>query len=133
MADGSNGRHSGESRKEWPLWAQLTALVVAPILGVVAILLLLGAIMYNPFTESGLRAIKSLQSDWAGGLERTVTVYDEHGDVLQEWHGTFDLDNNDQEIYFDVEGRRVVIQGGIVIVQEETEEEWQARMAQRNG
>ncbi len=69
----------------------------------------------------------------AGGLERTVTVYDEHGDVLQEWHGTFDLDNNDQEIYFDVEGRRVVIQGGIVIVQEETEEEWQARVAQRNG
>ena len=62
-----------------------------------------------------------------------MTVYDEHGDVLQEWHGTFDLDNNDQEIYFDVEGRRVVIQGGIVIVQEETEEEWQARMAQRNG
>ena len=53
MADGSNGRHSGESRREWPLWAQLTALVVAPILGVVAILLLLGAIMYNPFTESG--------------------------------------------------------------------------------
>jgi hypothetical protein len=69
----------------------------------------------------------------AGGLERTVTVYDEHGDVLQEWHGTFDLDSNDQEIYFDVEGRRVVIQGGIVIVQEETEEEWQARVAQRNG
>jgi hypothetical protein len=62
-----------------------------------------------------------------------VTVYDEHGDVLQEWHGTFDLDSNDQEIYFDVEGRRVVIQGGIVIVQEETEEEWQARVAQRNG
>ena len=62
-----------------------------------------------------------------------MTVYDEHGDVLQEWHGTFDLDNNDQEIYFDVEGRRVVIQGGIVIVQEETEEEWQARVAQRNG
>jgi hypothetical protein len=69
----------------------------------------------------------------AGGLERTVTVYDEHGDVLQEWHGTFDLDSNDQEIYFDVEGRRVVIQGGIVIVQEETEEEWQARVARRNG
>ena len=78
------------------------------------------------------RSLKSFRSDFGGGIERTVTLYDYNGDVLQEWHGTFDLDENDQEVYFDLEGKRTIINGGIVVIQEETQSEYEKRIAQRN-
>lgn len=65
------------------------------------------------------RGMKSLSSDIDGGLDRTVTVYDYNGNVLGEWSGKFDISNNDNEIYFDDEnGKRVIIQNGIVICEE---------------
>lgn len=64
------------------------------------------------------REMKSMQSDFGGGLHRKVTLYDYNGDVLGEWEGTFDVAENDQEVYFDVDGRRVIIQGGIVVNEE---------------
>ena len=70
---------------------------------------------------------KSMASDFGGGLERTVIVYDYNGGVIEHWHGTFDLEENDQEIYFDFNDQRTIIQGGIVIVQEESQEAYEAR------
>lgn len=64
------------------------------------------------------REVKSLSSDWGGGLHRKVTLYDYGGEVLREWEGTFDVAENDQECWFDVDGRRVIIQGGIVVNEE---------------
>lgn len=65
------------------------------------------------------RMTKSFNSDLNGGLNRTVTVYDYNGNVLGEWSGKFDISNNDNEIYFDDEnGKRVIIQNGIVICEE---------------
>ena len=77
------------------------------------------------------RSIKSFRSDFGGGIERTVTLYDYDGDVLGEWHGTFDLDEGDQEVFFDLDGKRTIINGGIVVVQEESQAEYEARVAQR--
>ena len=58
------------------------------------------------------REMKSTMSNWSGGLNRTVTVYDYNG---QE----FDVTEDDNEVYFDDEnGKRVIIQGGIVINEE---------------
>lgn len=65
------------------------------------------------------RGMKSFSSDIGGGLDRTVAVYDYNGNVLGEWSGKFDISNNDNEIYFDDEnGKRVIIQNGIVICEE---------------
>lgn len=61
---------------------------------------------------------KSMASDFGGGLHRKVTLYDYDGEVLREWEGTFDVAENDQEVYFDIDGKRVIIQGGIIVNEE---------------
>lgn len=66
------------------------------------------------------RGVKSIRSDVSGGLERTVTLYDYNGKDIKSWHGKFDIESNDQEIFFDDEqGKRVIIQGGIVMSEED--------------
>ena len=69
-------------------------------------------------TAGGQRAIKTQESNFNGGLERTVTVYSYDGDILGEWSGKFDVTENDQETFFDIDGHRVIIQGGIIINEE---------------
>ena len=65
------------------------------------------------------RDMKTISSDWNGGLDRTVTLYDYNGQKMQEWSGKFDLSSNDQEIFFDDQnGKRVIIHGGITVVEE---------------
>lgn len=66
------------------------------------------------------RGMKSIKSDVSGGIERTVTLYDYNGKEIKSWHGKFDIESNDQEIFFDDEqGKRVIIQGGIVMSEED--------------
>ena len=71
------------------------------------------------------RSVKSMQSNIAG-LERTVILYDYNGGVIDSWHGQIDIDESDQEILFDLDGKRTIIQRGIVVVQEETQSEYDA-------
>lgn len=69
-------------------------------------------------TESAQRSMKSIKSDINGGLERTVTVYDYNGGEIESWTGKFDVSSSENETYFDIDGKRVIIQGGIVINEE---------------
>lgn len=64
------------------------------------------------------RGIKSVASDLTGGLKRTVTVYDYNGGKIQDWTGKFDVSESESEVYFDVDGKRVIIHGGIIINEE---------------
>lgn len=65
------------------------------------------------------RCSKSIGSNMDGGLDRTVTLYDYQGDVLDSWSGKFDVSERDNETYFDdAEGKRAIIQGGIVVCEE---------------
>lgn len=68
--------------------------------------------------ESCSRELKSIESDLGGGLHRKVTLYDYDGEVLREWEGTFDVAEDNQECWFDIDGKRVIIQGGIVVNEE---------------
>ena len=64
--------------------------------------------------------MKTVSSDVNGGLERTVTLYDNTGKEIKSWHGKFDIESNDQEFFFDdSQGKRVIIQGGIVVSEED--------------
>lgn len=38
---------------------------------------------------------------------------------IKSWSGKFDVSENDNETYFDVNGKRVIIQGGIIINEEQ--------------
>lgn len=73
--------------------------------------------------ESCSRFNKSMESDLNGGLHRKVTLYDYDGEVLGQWEGTFDVAEDNQECWFDIDGRRVIIQGGIVVNEEIAEED----------
>ena len=64
------------------------------------------------------RAWKSFGSDVAGGLNRTVTVYSYDGDVLGQWSGKFDVSESENETFFDIDGKRVIIQNAIIINEE---------------
>ncbi len=68
--------------------------------------------------ESCSRMGKSITSDMGGGLNRRVTLYDYDGEVLGVWEGKFDVSSSETETYFDVNGKRVIIQGGIVVNEE---------------
>lgn len=87
------------------------------------ILLLFGFKWWYANTESGKRALKTQESNFDGGIRRSVRVYDAVGNVIQEYDGTFDVDFNgdEQRILFDDEnGMRHVIyfKTGTVIVEE---------------
>lgn len=73
-------------------------------------------------SESGRRALKDQQSNLNGGIERTVSVYDINGDLIEQYTGRFDIET-DRESYilFDDEaGKRHMIYytTGTVIIDE---------------
>lgn len=71
-------------------------------------------------TEARKREAKSIRSNWTGGLDRTVTVYDYNGQKIKSWSGRFDVKETDRNsVYFDTEeDKRVIISGGIIINEE---------------
>lgn len=70
-------------------------------------------------TASFDREVKSFSSNWNGGLNRTVTVYDYNGGKIKSWSGKFDVSESENEVYFDdSDGKRVIIHGGIVVNEE---------------
>lgn len=71
--------------------------------------------------ESCSRSMKSLRSDVGGGLNRTISVYDYNGQLIKSWTGKFDVAENlnKNQVYFDDQnGKRVIIDGGIIINEE---------------
>ena len=96
---------------------------LAIIVGIVLVAAIgAGMHWYYNGTAKGQRALKSQESNLDGGLSRTVTVYSYSGDEIASWSGKFDVTENDQETYFDIDGRRIIIQGGIIINEEEPKE-----------
>ena len=87
----------------------------------IIVLVILGVFMLVGLTgcASCQREWKSITSDFEGGLDRTVTVYDYNGEEIKSWSGKFDISQSENEIFFDDEnGKRVIIHGGIVICEE---------------
>ena len=76
-------------------------------------------IFANVFGESWKRGMKTTMSNMTGGLERTVTAYDYNGNVLGSWTGKFDVEENDTKTFFDIDGKRVIIQNAIIINEEQ--------------
>ena len=83
-----------------------------------AIILSLTAVLATGCTGSQQRGIKSFKSNMVGGLDRTVTVYDYNGKPIKQWTGKIDIAESETETDFIVDGKKVVIHGGITIVEE---------------
>lgn len=84
---------------------------------VVALIAVLSALTLTG-CASWQRSVKSFASDFTGGLDRTVTVYSNTGEKINSWSGRFDVSESENEVYFDIDGKRIIIHGGIVINEE---------------
>lgn len=91
---------------------------------VASVLVVLFSIWYFTQTASGSRDLKTAVSDVSGGLDRTVKVYDYDGELLESYSGRIDIRQTDVagRVLFDLNGKRITIDGGIVITEEETEQ-----------
>ncbi len=86
------------------------------LFGVIAATIALGVTGCASFK----RGVKDTVSDIGGGLHRTVTVYDYDGNVIKTYEGKIDIGESDGgKVKFDLNGKRTIIYGGIVIVDEE--------------
>lgn len=93
-----------------------TALAIIFIL----VIMFVAACVLSGCTEGQKRELKNIQSDWGGGIERTAVLMDYNGDTIKTWHGKFDIrdSGSDNQIFFDLDGKRVWIQGGIFVSEE---------------
>lgn len=104
------------------IWTDVDTTSGKVLTGLIAALLIFGMLagfrLYFKNSASGQRALKTQESNFGGGLNRVVEVYSYDGDLIKSWSGEFDVTENDQETFFDIDGRRVIIQGGIIINEE---------------
>ena len=90
---------------------------------VAAMLLLLVAIpilLLSSCTAETDREVKTFKSNVSGGLDRTVTVYDNNGKPIKEYTGKIDVETNQygNKVLFDLNDKRIIIYNATVIVEE---------------
>ena len=88
---------------------------------VLCIVIVMAMRWYYSSTAEGARAMKTQESNFNNGMQRTVKVYDATGGLIQEYTGKFDIEYDDDRILFDDEnGLRHIIYypTGTVIVDE---------------
>lgn len=67
------------------------------------------AVLFLAGCASWERFKKDVGSNFDGGLERTVTVYNANGDVLKTYEGKIDLETTEGGIVkFDLNGKRIM-------------------------
>ncbi len=97
--------------------------VIGAVLLLVATIVVCGIIIwYRSTSATGQRALKDQQSNLSGGIERTVSVYDINGQLIEQYNGKFDIET-DRESYIlfdDEQGKRHIIYytTGTIIVDE---------------
>lgn len=91
-----------------------------------AAVLLCGFLVWHLYgTESGKRQQKSFKSEVSGGLTLTVKVYDMQGELIQEYKGKFDIEENQTDgivkVKFDCDGKRHIVycSTGTVVIDED--------------
>lgn len=80
------------------------------ISGVISMALLTGC------TASCERGFKDIQSDWGGGLNRQINVYSLDGNLIASHEGRIDIEDRENSILFDLDGRRYVYYNAIIEV-----------------
>ena len=89
----------------------------------ICICILFGMLWWYGQTESGKRAMKTQESNFEGGINRSVKIYDAIGNLLEEYQGRFDVDfdGDKQRILFDDENNKrhvIYFKTGTIIVEE---------------
>ncbi len=71
-------------------------------------------------TASQKREFKTTMSEYTGGLKRRATLYSSTGEIIATYEGKIDITSNSENgaVFFDLNGKRVWIKGGILVVEE---------------
>ena len=87
--------------------------IIAMILVVTMLILVTGC------GESWERGFKDIDSEF-GGLNRTITVYDQNGQPIKQYKGNVDIQDSEygNKVLFDLDGKRVVIYNAVVVAEE---------------
>ena len=64
------------------------------------------------------RFIKDTETNIKAGTERTATLYDYNGNAIRKWEGKIDMSESHTETYLLVGEKRIIIHGGIMVVEE---------------
>lgn len=84
------------------------------VVGIVIIIVAVAIFM----PQSCRRSIKTFSSGILG-LERKLEVFDYNGNLIRTYEGRFDIQTDSAgKLLFDINGKRHIIHGGIVIVEE---------------
>jgi uncharacterized lipoprotein YehR (DUF1307 family) len=69
--------------------------------------------------EEWSRSMKDFSSS-ISGLERTVSVYSDSGELLRTYEGRIDIESTEygNKVKFDIDGKRTIIYNAVVIVEE---------------
>ena len=64
------------------------------------------------------RFTKDMETNIKAGTERVATLYDYDGKIIKKWEGKIDMSESHTETYLLVGDKRVIIHGGIMVVEE---------------
>jgi hypothetical protein len=67
-------------------------------------------------TASGKRTLKSIHSNWNGGLDRIVVIYSMTGEEIARYEGFIDIEENESKVLFDLNGKRYIYYNCLVEV-----------------
>ncbi len=114
MLDRKKSYEDREKKRRFKKRLLLTSVVL------LALTLIGGCNVWYWNTESGQRVVKDWKSNNVGGLNRTVEVYTQDGELLKSYTGKIDVQNNDygNKVLFDLDGKRYVFYNAVVVVEE---------------
>ena len=69
-------------------------------------------------TASCQRNWKDVESNWGGGLNREVNIYSLDGTLIASHEGKIDIEDRENSILFDMEGKRYIYYNAIIEVVE---------------
>ena len=75
-------------------------------------------LMLTSCTASCDRWKKDMGSNWGGGLERVINVYSMDGKLIASHEGKIDIEDRENSILFDLDGKRYVYYNAIIEVVE---------------
>lgn len=76
-------------------------------------------LLFGSCTKEFDRKVKDTQSKFLG-LNRTVKVYAQDGELIGKYEGKIDIEDNSygNKVKFEIDGKRVIIYNAIVVVEE---------------
>jgi len=90
--------------------------IALAVAGVILVGIIIAGVIY--FTRSSTqRALKDIESEYTGGLNRTVNVYSYDGKKIASYDGRVDIaENNNGVVKFQLKGKRYIYYNALVEV-----------------